>query len=104
MPGLPENHPTKDQIEKRAYGIYLARGSQDGHDISDWLAAEMEIKEFAQRLLQELIDNAAPSSQSSNEGADVDVMVGRSQKAGAQKLLQETNGRRKIIAASQEAL
>jgi hypothetical protein len=102
MPELPDKHPTKDQIEKRAYEIYLARGSQDGNDISDWLVAEMEIKEFAQGLLQELIDNSAHGSQSSSEITA--VTLEESQRTGDQKLLQESNGKRKIIAASQDAL
>ena len=34
--------PTAEQIEKRAYGLYLERGSEDGHALEDWLAAERE--------------------------------------------------------------
>ena len=102
MPELPDKHPTKDQIERRAYEIYLARGCQDGQDISDWLAAEGEIKEFAQGLLQELINNWAHNPESSTEGAD--VPAGEPKKAGAQKLLQDGNGKRKSIAASRQDL
>jgi hypothetical protein len=32
------------QIRERAYEIYLARGGQDGNEVSDWLAAERELK------------------------------------------------------------
>lgn len=35
--------PTKEQIEKRAYEIYLARGCEDGDAVDDWLAAEMQV-------------------------------------------------------------
>jgi hypothetical protein len=35
--------PTTDQIAKRSYEIYLARGAQPGHEVEDWLAAEAEL-------------------------------------------------------------
>ena len=33
------------QIRERAYEIYLARGGQQGDEVSDWLAAERELKD-----------------------------------------------------------
>jgi hypothetical protein len=33
------------QIEQRAYELYLERGGEDGHDRADWLAAENELTE-----------------------------------------------------------
>jgi Protein of unknown function (DUF2934) len=41
-PAIPQ--PTKEQIEHRAYEIYLARGGEHGSDLSDWIAAEQELK------------------------------------------------------------
>jgi hypothetical protein len=38
----------EEQIRQRAFEIYLARGGQDGDDVSDWLAAERELKESNQ--------------------------------------------------------
>lgn len=35
--------PTKEQIQKRAYELYLARGCKPGMDVEDWLAAEKEL-------------------------------------------------------------
>ena len=35
--------PAKEQIEKRAYELYLARGCEPGMDVEDWLAAEREL-------------------------------------------------------------
>lgn len=35
--------PTKEQISQRAYEIYVARGCEDGHDLSDWVEAEREL-------------------------------------------------------------
>lgn len=35
--------PTYEQIAARSYELYLARGSAEGHDVEDWLAAEAEL-------------------------------------------------------------
>lgn len=42
--------PTKEQIEVRAYEIYLQRGGQDGQDLADWLAAQRELSVAAQPI------------------------------------------------------
>ncbi len=36
--------PTQEEIERRAYEIYVSRGRQDGGDIDDWLTAEQELR------------------------------------------------------------
>ena len=41
MPSVQEN------IQKKAYELYLKRGGKDGLDLSDWLKAEKEIKKPA---------------------------------------------------------
>jgi DUF2934 family protein len=40
--------PSEQQIRERAYQIYQARGGQDGNEVSDWVAAERELKESSQ--------------------------------------------------------
>jgi DUF2934 family protein len=43
----PSARPPKDnqrEIARRAYDLYLARGSEPGHDIDDWLQAERELR------------------------------------------------------------
>jgi Protein of unknown function (DUF2934) len=35
--------PTRLDIERRAYEIYLVRGGADGHAFDDWLQAEKEL-------------------------------------------------------------
>jgi hypothetical protein len=43
---MPDNtRLSEQQIRQRAYEIYLARGGQEGDEVSDWLAAERELKE-----------------------------------------------------------
>ena len=33
----------REQIEKRAYEIYEARGAEPGHELEDWVRAESEM-------------------------------------------------------------
>ncbi len=33
----------EEQIRRRAYQLYKARGSRDGQELEDWLQAEIEI-------------------------------------------------------------
>ena len=45
---MPQSQPQNtvlahEQIADRAYRRYLERGSTDGYDIDDWLAAEQEL-------------------------------------------------------------
>jgi hypothetical protein len=35
---------TNDDVARRAYDLYAARGRKDGHDIEDWLQAERELR------------------------------------------------------------
>lgn len=42
--------PSNEQIEARAYEIFLERGGEDGHDVEDWTAAEKELKARHQEI------------------------------------------------------
>jgi Protein of unknown function (DUF2934) len=35
---------SKHDIARRAYDLYLTRGSEPGHDVDDWLQAERELR------------------------------------------------------------
>ena len=39
--------PTHEQIEARAYELYVERGSVDGDEVSHWLEAEAELTQQA---------------------------------------------------------
>lgn len=41
---LKSQQPTREQIERRAYELFLARGDAPGTSLSDWLQAERELK------------------------------------------------------------
>jgi len=40
----PHDEPTFEQVQMRAYEIYIQRGRQDGLDLEDWFQAEKELK------------------------------------------------------------
>jgi hypothetical protein len=40
----PRSGPTHEQIARRAYEIFLARGGQHGNPEQDWIQAERELK------------------------------------------------------------
>jgi hypothetical protein len=42
-PTTDPHPPLEDEICRRAYELYEARGREDGHDFDDWLRAEAEI-------------------------------------------------------------
>ena len=43
--------PTDEEIARRAYELYLARGRQDGRAADDWLRAEQELRGERRRAL-----------------------------------------------------
>jgi len=45
--------PAQEEIELRAYEIYLERGGKEGNAVDDWLAAEKELSESRQRNLSD---------------------------------------------------
>ncbi len=46
--------PTREEIELRAYDIYLARGADGGSEIEDWLEAERQLTGDNPESLSEL--------------------------------------------------
>jgi hypothetical protein len=57
--------PKAEQIEKRAYELYLERGGEDGHDFEDWLAAERELIEMSEESA-----SAAPRARAAGSGSE----------------------------------
>jgi len=43
MPKSNDSSPQNEAIAKRAYELYLQRGSVAGHELDDWLEAEAEL-------------------------------------------------------------
>jgi hypothetical protein len=37
------NSLDREQVSKRAYELFVARGGEHGHDLEDWLQAEREL-------------------------------------------------------------
>jgi hypothetical protein len=40
-----DKHPTEEEIQQRAYELFLERGGEHGRDVDDWLRAERELQE-----------------------------------------------------------
>jgi hypothetical protein len=40
---------SSEEIERRAYEIFMARGAEPGHDLEDWLQAERELLDEIRR-------------------------------------------------------
>ena len=38
------HRPTREEIAAFAYHLYEVRGYQDGHDLDDWLSAELQLR------------------------------------------------------------
>jgi Protein of unknown function (DUF2934) len=50
QPGIspdPRIRPTYEEIQRRAYEIYIVRGGEHGHDLADWIMAEQELVAIA---------------------------------------------------------
>ena len=60
MTETSNKRPTEEQIARRAYEIYAARGNNNRRDIDDWLAAE-----------KELTAQSSPSSETSRTTAPI---------------------------------
>ncbi len=41
--------PSIEEIEQRAYEIYIERGGEEGRSVEDWLAAEKELTELSEK-------------------------------------------------------
>jgi hypothetical protein len=48
---------TKDDVNHRAYALYLMRGCEQGRDVEDWIRAEKELND-------ESVGGTAPKSAS----------------------------------------
>jgi hypothetical protein len=52
VPPVTSFSPTEEEVRKRAYELFVARGCTHGADVADWLAAEHELKDrFAVRAV-----------------------------------------------------
>jgi hypothetical protein len=40
---------SREELEKRAYELYVQRGAEHGHDQEDWLLAEVQLTEEGNR-------------------------------------------------------
>lgn len=62
------SHPGQEEIARRAYELYLQRGSVPGHETDDWLQAEAELAAEAAQSEGER-PHEAPARRTSSESA-----------------------------------
>lgn len=48
QPLTTENNPDQDEVARRAYELYQARGREPGHELEDWLNAEQDLNRESQ--------------------------------------------------------
>ena len=48
-----ENLSLEEQIQRRAYELYVERGNQSGSELDDWLQAEEEIQQAREDACEE---------------------------------------------------
>jgi len=46
-----ENLSLEEQIQRRAYELYVERGNQSGSELDDWLQAEEEIQQAQEEAI-----------------------------------------------------
>jgi hypothetical protein len=57
-PRATKSRPTTDQIQWRAYEIYLARHGAPGNELQDWMQAERELLEKPRKAIRATKANA----------------------------------------------
>jgi hypothetical protein len=50
---LVETLPIEEQIQRRAYELYILRGNESGSEVDDWLQGEEEARRAAEEALPE---------------------------------------------------
>jgi hypothetical protein len=96
MNEIEERFPTRDEIEQRAYEIYLERGEQEGDDLNDWYAAERELTESGRVL------GGAPSASLGTTLRVADGEAGEVQTEDMEKMIEEMYERSRAAAAGAE--
>ena len=52
----------EERIRRRAYELYVQRGSQFGSELDDWLQAEEEIRRTEDEAIEEASEESFPAS------------------------------------------
>jgi hypothetical protein len=52
----------QERIRRRAYELYVQRGSQAGSELDDWLRAEAEIQRAQDAVIDEASEESFPAS------------------------------------------
>ena len=61
-PARAKETPVEERIRRRAYELYVQRGSQSGSELDDWLQAEKEIRRVEDEVIDEASEESFPAS------------------------------------------
>ncbi|HVV52812.1 MAG TPA: DUF2934 domain-containing protein [Polyangia bacterium] len=78
--------PSQDEIARRAYELYLQRGSVPGHEKDDWLQAEAELAADAAERETATREVAAPAP---SRRSPADTVAGRRDGASGRRTLRQ---------------
>ena len=78
-----------DAIARRAYELYLARGSEPGHEVEDWLQAEAELR--AQGADDEQPRSAEPVGEESELATGQDQRTTRKRNGSSRRVARQPN-------------
>lgn len=70
MHDIDERFPTREEIEQRAYEIYLERGEREGDHLNDWYSAERELTESGR-----VIETAPGAEPVEAQAAELEKMI-----------------------------
>lgn len=48
-----DTSPSRQDVARRAYELFQARGAEPGHDLENWLDAERELNQMPERDVHE---------------------------------------------------
>ncbi len=81
MPAMQTHTPSREEVARRAYELFLCRGGEHGHDQEDWLRAEREMASAedsdAHHATHEEADRSHPSRPATARSARPTKVTGR---------------------------
>jgi hypothetical protein len=83
-----------DAIAKRAYELFLDRGSEPGHEVDDWLQAEAELNYRA--AAETGVDHVTAEADAADQDEDLGVSRSQGQNQGHDRTARKrSNGARR---------
>ncbi len=75
-----ETKPSEEQIQRRAYELFLQRGCEQGRDVEDWLEAERELNDLAELRA---VETELPTPEEPLSGSEEPIALKKKRAAAA---------------------